>query len=533
MPTRQDWVKAAYAGGVPMGGDLPPLGEAKAPSFVVWAVKDPTSGNLDRIQIVKGWSKNGQSFEKIFDVAWAGDRTPDQLTGDVPAIGSTVDITDASYTNTIGAVELKGSWTDPEFDPSLDAFYYARALEIPTPRWTTIQAKQLGIAPPDNVAATIQERAWSSPIWYTPTQEQRTAAAKGTTVADLKAQGATALDNAALTDLIVGKSTWVRNNVTGEVFNIQWSPSGQRLIANVNGVIPKPSEVGDVFHGGLTGQALPTRSRMARSSPPWAMPPTRRPSTSSATSISARAATSSATPTTRWSRHRRRLIPWISRSRRSRRRARTGPPGDKAGRIKLPQAAGLTKGKPDASEIIVTASNCPSALRPRHADAHFRRRSSSMCDLFHRGRDYPRTKTGRGRSGGARRPAGRPRAVSRYQGDQGGCRGRRGHNGTRPVGPDDRSRDVQDGLTPGEKVPTALAGKPLLLVRDAVSEKWASIGAIDADYAGWLRDLAATNHGGTARHARISLLPTLTGSSLTDAEWRERVAVVAPHLESS
>ena len=254
VANQADWVKAAYAGGVPMGGDLPPLGEAKAPSFVVWAVKDPTSGNLDRIQIVKGWSKHGQSFEKIFDVAWAGERTPDQLTGEVPAIGSTVDITDASYTNTIGAVELKGSWTDPEFDPSLDAFYYLRAIEIPTPRWTTIQAKQLGIAPPDNVAATIQERAWSSPIWYTPTQEQRTAAAKGTTVTDLKAQGATALDNAALTDMIVGKSTWVRNNVTGEVFNIQWSPSGQRLIANLNGVIPKPSEVGDVFHGGLTGQ---------------------------------------------------------------------------------------------------------------------------------------------------------------------------------------------------------------------------------------------------------------------------------------
>jgi hypothetical protein len=249
-----DWVKAAYAGGVPMGGDLPPFGQAKAPSFVVWAAKDPTSGNLDRIQIVKGWTKHGQSFEKIFDVVWAGERTPDPLTGLVPVIGSTVDISDASYTNAIGSVELKGTWTDPEFDPSLDAFYYLRAIEIPTPRWTTIQAKQLGIAPPDNVAATVQERAWSSPIWYTPTQEQRTAAAKGTTVADLQGQGAVALDTAALTDFIVGKSTWVRNNVTGDVFNIVWTTSGQRLIGNVNGEIPKPSEVGDVFHGGLTGQ---------------------------------------------------------------------------------------------------------------------------------------------------------------------------------------------------------------------------------------------------------------------------------------
>lgn len=248
-----DWVKAAYAGGVPMGGDLQPLGDAKAPSFVVWALKDPTSGNLDRIQIVKGWSKNGQSFEKVFDVAWAGKRSPDPFTGVLPPIGSTVDISNASYTNTIGGVELKTVWTDPEFDPGLDAFYYARVLEIPTPRWTTIQAKELGIAPPDNVAATIQERAWSSPIWYTATQELR-AASKGTTVADLKSQGATALDDAALTDLVVGKSTWVRNNVTGEVFSIAWTEAGQRLLSNINGTTPSPSEVGDVLHGGLTGQ---------------------------------------------------------------------------------------------------------------------------------------------------------------------------------------------------------------------------------------------------------------------------------------
>ena len=146
---------------------------APAPTFIVWAVKDPTSGNLDRIQIVKGWTKSGQSFEKIFDVAWAGDREPDKWTGVVPPIGSTVDIDKGTYANTIGAVELKTVWTDPEFDPSLHAFYYARVLEIPTPRWTTIQAAQLGIAPPDVVSATVQERAWSSPIWYTPTAEAR------------------------------------------------------------------------------------------------------------------------------------------------------------------------------------------------------------------------------------------------------------------------------------------------------------------------------------------------------------------------
>ena len=138
---------------------------------------------------MKGWTKSGQSFEKIYDVVWAGDRKPDKWTGVVPPIGSTVDIEKATYTNTIGAVELKTVWTDPEFDPSLHAFYYARVLEIPTPRWTTIQAAKLGIAPPDVVAPTLQERAWSSPIWYTPSAEARKAAPRGTTVAELKKQG--------------------------------------------------------------------------------------------------------------------------------------------------------------------------------------------------------------------------------------------------------------------------------------------------------------------------------------------------------
>jgi hypothetical protein len=221
----KDWVKTGYAKGVPMGGDLPPA-SAKAPTFLVWAVKDPTSGNLDRIQIVKGWAKNGQSFEKIFDVIWAGDRKPDKWTGVVPPIGSTVDVANATYTNTIGAVELKTAWTDPEFDPSLHAFYYARVLEIPTPRWTTIQAHQLGIAPPDVVAATIQERAWSSPIWYTPSAEARRNANPGVTVADLKKKGAVPLDDAQLKALIAKKSVWLQNTVTGDKYMIIYSDLG-------------------------------------------------------------------------------------------------------------------------------------------------------------------------------------------------------------------------------------------------------------------------------------------------------------------
>ena len=151
----REWLKAAYEGGMPMGADLPDMPQTgKVPSFAVWAVKDPSSGNLDRIQIIKGWTRSGQSFEKVYDVAWAGDREPDRWTGRVPAIKSTVDVADATYSNDVGAVELKTVWTDPDFEPGLHAFYYSRVLEIPTPRWPAIQAAQLGIAPPPDYSIT-------------------------------------------------------------------------------------------------------------------------------------------------------------------------------------------------------------------------------------------------------------------------------------------------------------------------------------------------------------------------------------------
>jgi len=168
---QRDWVKTGYRDGVPMGGDLQPR-KGGAPSFIVWALKDPDDGNLDRIQIVKGWTKNTELFEKVYDVAWAGNRRPDPRTGKVPAIKSTVNIKNASYTNTVGAVELKKVWRDPNFDPSLHAFYYVRVLQIPTPRWSTYDAKKLGIPPPTRVPPTVQERAWGSPIWYTPSAAQ-------------------------------------------------------------------------------------------------------------------------------------------------------------------------------------------------------------------------------------------------------------------------------------------------------------------------------------------------------------------------
>jgi hypothetical protein len=163
-----DFVQRGYRGGVPMGGDLESAPEGKAPTFLVTALKDPKSGNLDRIQIVKGWlDADGRQHEKIFDVAWSGERKPGP-DGKLPPVGNTVDLATAKYSNTIGAPELSVAWTDPEFDPSQRAVYYARVLEIPTPRWSTIDAVNLGRPLPESLAPTIQERAWTSPIWYTP-----------------------------------------------------------------------------------------------------------------------------------------------------------------------------------------------------------------------------------------------------------------------------------------------------------------------------------------------------------------------------
>ena len=149
-----------------MGGDLPKAAHGKAPQFLVWAVKDPDGANLDRVQIVKVWSRGGKNEEKVIDVAWSGDRHKDPKTGKVPAVGNTVDVKNASYANTIGAVELKGKWRDPAFDPKAPAAYYVRVLEIPTPRWSTYDAKMTGKPIPEGLPAAVQQRAYTSPIWY-------------------------------------------------------------------------------------------------------------------------------------------------------------------------------------------------------------------------------------------------------------------------------------------------------------------------------------------------------------------------------
>jgi Protein of unknown function (DUF3604) len=163
-----DWARRAYRWGVPMGGDLarPPSG-ARGPSFVVHAARDPKSGNLDRIQIVKLWRQGGKSFEKIYDVAWTGNRTPD-ANGHVGPVGNTVDVVNATFSNSIGAPELVGTWRDPDFNPADRAAYYARVLEIPTPRWPVYLAKSTGVALSPKVKTWLQERAWSSPVWYQP-----------------------------------------------------------------------------------------------------------------------------------------------------------------------------------------------------------------------------------------------------------------------------------------------------------------------------------------------------------------------------
>lgn len=165
----ENFPAAGYEKGVPMGQYINGADGNKALTFLVAAMKDPDGANLDRIQVIKGWlDADGNTHEKVFDVVWSGDRKPD-ANGKLPAVGSTVNLETGEYSNSIGAPELKGVFVDPEFDPALKAFYYVRVLEIPTPRWTLFDKLRLGAKPDDKVPLTLQERAFSSPIWYSPT----------------------------------------------------------------------------------------------------------------------------------------------------------------------------------------------------------------------------------------------------------------------------------------------------------------------------------------------------------------------------
>jgi len=166
--TRSDFAEYGYAHGVPMGGDLSGAQSGQKPTLVIQAAKDPDGANLDRVQVIKGWvDAKGQTHEKIFDVAWSGDRKPG-ADGKVPLVGDTVDIQNAAYSNSIGAPVLDTAWTDPTFSPAERAYYYVRVIEIPTPRWTTIDAKRFGQELPRNVPPSVTQRAYTSPVWYAP-----------------------------------------------------------------------------------------------------------------------------------------------------------------------------------------------------------------------------------------------------------------------------------------------------------------------------------------------------------------------------
>jgi len=157
-----------YTKGVPMGGDLNSAPAGKVPTFLVAAMKDPIGANLDRYQIIKGWlDAKGELHEQVYDVAWSGGRKPD-ANGKLPSVGNTVDVPNATWLNTIGSPELITVWKDPDFDPAQSAFYYGRVIEIPTPRWTAYDAKRFAMTLPPEVTMTTTERAYTSPIWYTP-----------------------------------------------------------------------------------------------------------------------------------------------------------------------------------------------------------------------------------------------------------------------------------------------------------------------------------------------------------------------------
>jgi hypothetical protein len=159
---------AGYEKGVPMGSDLKARPGDASPSFMVYALRDPIGGNLDRIQVIKGWlDEKGQTHEKVYDVVWSGDRKPGK-DGKLPAVGDTVDAATASFANTIGEPELGTVWTDPDFDAGQSAFYYVRVIEIPTPRWSTHEAFRFDIPIPEGAPISTQERAYTSPIWYQP-----------------------------------------------------------------------------------------------------------------------------------------------------------------------------------------------------------------------------------------------------------------------------------------------------------------------------------------------------------------------------
>ena len=166
LTSAPDMIATAYANGVAMGGEL--VAPAETPKFLVWAVRDPLSAPLQRVQIIKGWLENGESSEQVYDVACSDGLSVDPDTHRCPDNGSTVDLTTCGISDDVGDTDLLTLWSDPDFDPTERAFYYVRVLENPTCRWTTWDAIRAGVEPRPDTPATLQERAWSSPIWVIP-----------------------------------------------------------------------------------------------------------------------------------------------------------------------------------------------------------------------------------------------------------------------------------------------------------------------------------------------------------------------------
>jgi hypothetical protein len=174
MTKDPDFIKKAYKSGVPMGGEIKAKPKnAKSLTFAVWALKDPNSVYLDRIQIIKSWHVNGLNKERIYDVAWSGSRKPDPKTGKLPPVDNTIVLNNAKDKNDIDEGQLSAVWTDPDFDPSEPAVYYARVMEIPSPPRVEYKGKEPGTGTPERVPDTIQERAWTSPITYSPNEKSQ------------------------------------------------------------------------------------------------------------------------------------------------------------------------------------------------------------------------------------------------------------------------------------------------------------------------------------------------------------------------
>jgi hypothetical protein len=228
-----DFAAAGYRRGVPMGAELPARPDGAAgPTFLAYAAKDALGANLDRIQIVKCWTARGMLFEKVYDVAASDGRAPDRHDALLP-VGDTVDVSTATYRNDTGAAELSAAWTDPDFDPSLACVYYARILEIPTPRWSTYDAVRHGKPLPATVPASVQQRAWTSPVWYTPSEQARARrpAIEGMyTVAELADRGIRPMTDEEIRAATVGRTVRSVNLVTGFEATLHYGADGNRSL---------------------------------------------------------------------------------------------------------------------------------------------------------------------------------------------------------------------------------------------------------------------------------------------------------------